>query len=397
MFRSVAAVVLSMILPTLVSAQGVAQERHRTHEVVKGETLWILAERYLGNPYRWPLIYEANASQIPNANVIEPGQVLVIPGLAEEPATGQEAEAQPELAQIEDVTVATEVAARERPVVSEPPPWPPRRATSEGSELFPWRRTTFYPEPVNQAEQDRITSIAIRSGLASASAITTVAVPTGIAYGADWLIPRGQENSYLGTLEGFSRAHAERTPQGPARIGEGVLITPEPGARFQVGDLLQSFRTIRKERRLGLVQRPSGILVVAEVGDDRVVAMVASEFDRIWMGDWVRPAPAYQAVPGVFPKPTDSDVTATILGFPEERVVQGYGAEVFLDVGSDAGIGIGDVFRAHVGKPGPLFGLESARLQVVSVAEKGSTARIVSVTHPGIEVADRLRLIQKMQ
>ena len=62
MFRSVVVLMLSLILPTLASAQDTVQTQQRTHEVVKGETLWNLAQRYLGNPYRWPLIYKAGIS-----------------------------------------------------------------------------------------------------------------------------------------------------------------------------------------------------------------------------------------------------------------------------------------------------------------------------------------------
>jgi len=41
--------------------------------------LWIIAERELGNPYKWLEIYHANLQKIENPNVIYPGQVLLIP------------------------------------------------------------------------------------------------------------------------------------------------------------------------------------------------------------------------------------------------------------------------------------------------------------------------------
>jgi len=35
-----------------------------THIVKRGDTLWDLAARYLGNPFRWPELYRRNTSLI---------------------------------------------------------------------------------------------------------------------------------------------------------------------------------------------------------------------------------------------------------------------------------------------------------------------------------------------
>jgi nucleoid-associated protein YgaU len=56
-----------------------------THTVVPGDTLWDLAQRFYGDPWLFPLI--AAASHIPNPNLIFPGQVLVIPPRPAPPAS----------------------------------------------------------------------------------------------------------------------------------------------------------------------------------------------------------------------------------------------------------------------------------------------------------------------
>jgi nucleoid-associated protein YgaU len=55
-----------------------------THTVVPGDTLWDLAQRFYGDPWLFPLIAAAN--HIPNPNLIFPGQVLVIPPRPAPPA-----------------------------------------------------------------------------------------------------------------------------------------------------------------------------------------------------------------------------------------------------------------------------------------------------------------------
>lgn len=52
---------------------------NRTHTVVSGDTLWAIAKKYLGNGARYTEIQKLNASKVPNANLIYPGQVLQIP------------------------------------------------------------------------------------------------------------------------------------------------------------------------------------------------------------------------------------------------------------------------------------------------------------------------------
>ncbi len=50
-----------------------------TYTVVPGDTLWGISESFYGTGTEWPRIYEANAGQIANPNLIFPGQILTIP------------------------------------------------------------------------------------------------------------------------------------------------------------------------------------------------------------------------------------------------------------------------------------------------------------------------------
>ncbi len=63
--------------PAPVQAPAVKTE----HTVVKSECLWKIAgyEDVYGDPFQWPLIYEANRDQIKDPDLIYPGQVFTIP------------------------------------------------------------------------------------------------------------------------------------------------------------------------------------------------------------------------------------------------------------------------------------------------------------------------------
>ena len=74
------------------------------HIIQSGDTLWDLAEAFLGNPYLWPQIWERN-SYILDAHWIYPGDPLVL-GIRVEPQESLEMTAldRPESTDVEEQT-----------------------------------------------------------------------------------------------------------------------------------------------------------------------------------------------------------------------------------------------------------------------------------------------------
>ena len=106
MVRSALTVLALAIVTSFAAAQEPAESASRTHTVVKGETLWALAQQYYQDPFLWPQIYEANRGQIDDPNLIESAQQFVIPGMSRGEIAGAAGEPAGQPAVVGDVSVS---------------------------------------------------------------------------------------------------------------------------------------------------------------------------------------------------------------------------------------------------------------------------------------------------
>ena len=127
--------------------------------VQRGDTLWGIAERTLGDPLRWPEIHEANRVLVADPDEIEVGWVLRLPEVAEE---------------------STDPAPNEVPVGAEPPAATQEPQDSAGAVVEPTETGTLSDDP---AETHTAVASAPTTGAAAAPSLTagrdadTTAVP----------------------------------------------------------------------------------------------------------------------------------------------------------------------------------------------------------------------------
>ena len=218
--------------------------------------------------------------------------------------------------------------------------------------------------------------------------VAYVAVTRDAVYSAPWLLRPGMTPSSTGYIEGFLKEDARAST---IRSFDRIVITMPTPAR--VGEQLQLFRLGRTIEDVGDVVLPTGVATVEAIGGSGVVAIVTKEYRRIQPGDMVRPVPAYALQPGQYAEEITGGSEAMIMGAPGRQEVNNLGHVVFLDLGSDDGIVIGDEFVRY----GSVAGAQEGSLQVIGVTTNTASARIRSMVDDVFDQGVVVRLARKMR
>jgi len=70
---------IEYILPKPADQLLIPTDVPETYEIVSGDTLWDIANKFLNDPFLWPLIWDINMITVPNPHLIFPGQIINLP------------------------------------------------------------------------------------------------------------------------------------------------------------------------------------------------------------------------------------------------------------------------------------------------------------------------------
>lgn len=354
---------LLAVLPAAIGAQATSQgaavpDSTATHTVKRGDTLWDLAARYLGNPYRWPQLYRLNQPRIQDPDVIEPGWVLVISG------TGAVA-GRDSVATSEGKTGGDSVAP------------PPSRPASGGSGARP----------------------------------TSTPSANTIALSALWATRRreAQRVPYLDELRGGpSTARITLPPPRIATAGvravqlyDEVRLVMPAGSSAPVGTQLLAVRHAETLKGIGRVAIPTGVLRVLTTGAE-TTAQLVTQYDQVTEGQMVVPTWAPEAVTDSVPVTVATGPTTAVLWIAGAALLPAPGTAILLARGSGDGLRVGDQVtlekriparRRRDPAPAPI---DVAVAQVVRVTRAGASAVLLSRVEGGIEVGTTGRVTARL-
>ncbi len=171
---------------------------------------------------------------------------------------------------------------------------------------------------------------------------------------------------------------------------EGMIIgvrAPAGGA-YQVGDSILLATTVPAPTGWGLVVTPTGIARVTGNAPHQSLAVVVSVFGPIRDGQLTLPVESFSNPGEVKPVPVTGP-NGTVIGSAEPRELAQVGGELFIDVGSQAGMRLGDFVDLRSTPESRLNAADTieelmAVGQVIHVGERSSTVLLTRVIAPVI-------------
>lgn len=333
------------------------------HTVRTGDTLWDLAARFLADPLRWRTIFELNPAVVEDPHWIYPGEELRIPGA---------------VARVDRV--------------------PTRRAGEdlETGGHADGERGKFPAGSVFRQPPDAGPGM---SALALDQRPPLAPVTPDDFHRAPLLVGPGELGSEGVTVRVIEENPLDLRMPTAARKNVEVVIalgSLEPA----VGDSLKAVRRAREEGVHGHVVIAKALLEVNRRWADSARATVVKMYGDYAVGDPVVAVSPYDLDSAARPEPVDAGVTGRLIAFEVPQVLLGPGEFLFLDVGAERGIQLGDEFavfsRAERDGADVVQADALAVVRVVQVAERTSTGRVISVRDPGMRSGDPVRLIRRL-
>lgn len=339
--RTTAPVVVAAAL--LAAAPLAAQDappQERVHVVRPGETLWDIARNYLNDPFLWPEIFRLNADVVEDPARIYPSERLVLPGQRGDAAVYADGEFDRPQGPGED---GPRVRLVQRPA---------QPAVLQGD----FYRASFV------APEDELP-----------------------------LVGRFMEQEFQTVVD-------IRMPM-QVNLYDRVYVRVNPSA-VRVGDRLHFVREGRRIDRRRRMYQPSGVGTVAALDGETATVVVVGMYDRVEVGDVVVPVESFPIRGTARPRAVNPDLQGRILAFQELRPLQRTESIVFLDIGRDAGVAVGDEFEAYEPPTGRRWGtrpeLTVARMQVVRVTGGTASVRVTELEQPRIAVGQAVRRVARM-
>ncbi len=313
--------------------------------VKEGDTLWDLSTKYLGSPWIWPRVYNANRGGVKHPHWIYPGQKLAIPGAAE---------------------IAAALAEQEQPAVVEAPP----------------------PDTAAKVEE---TAPARRPAVTRLEYLATPWIePALVSVGR--MLDRVK-------VEG----NAEKLAQA-AILHDRVYIRPAPGTTVPAtGNELLLVRADRRLAPYGVVVEPTALVRVEGGNADVAVARIVQQFGPVLQGDRALPVPMFTPPAAVPPQPVQRGPEGQLFAFVREQPLHTVADLAFVNMGKAEGLQVGDVLLAFAptrpAAADPTVRVppeDVARLLVVKVSEHTATVRPLSVSLPSLQRGLMVRLVARV-
>ena len=341
---------------TTSTSESEPADQDATYVIKKGDTLWDLAFKFLGDPFQWPRIWELNR-YIANPDLIYPGNRLVIPGRTTQSSVAGSGQVS------NDFSSETQSALDETEAL---------RDSLEMSEEYPGDSLLL--------SSLREKNVLSRKFFAN--------VPYF------WNTKDEKGNLYPGNAV----VDPPETGASYQRFSE-ISITPFKSSTYQENDTVDIFSSLRiirfNDKPVNLI-RCVGRAAIKKVGEKKIYALLFEMFDPIIGKERVASHTPFKTLTIDTLIEPDVAITAKVFIRVEETASPYPFQKIILDKGNMQGVELGDVFGIYYReKDSP------ARLSVIGiighVGTSSSTLHIVLMSENRISKGDKAILLRRIR
>jgi LysM repeat protein len=343
---------MAVVAPGIVVAQAPV-ERPATHTVKRGDTLWDLAQQYLGDPFQWPQIYQLNKDLIKDPHWIYPNQVFNIPG-------------------------GTAGAA------------PASGGAAPASQSRPGGMTVFNPQ-VQRAQNASRSSIL--------SAVPRTAVRKGDYEAAPFMWAQGGPNdggTVVGTAEpvGIAMTVSNR----PIGYREMVTVDLPQGVDAVAGRRMLVYRLGPVIAGQGQVVVPTGIVQLSgDAEGRRARAVLMTKYEDVFAGHGVTKLDTLAMPLNTFPTRVEFGLSTRVSWVYSSPALPSDGQYLIFAATAAQGLVPGDQLSLRIPrKSEPTVDDEVGVAQVTRVTPFGVSAVLMNVRDAGITGGTRAQVSAKM-
>ena len=384
-----------------------SQQQSSVHIVQEGETLWTLADYYLGDPLLWPEIYRFNTMVVEDPHWIFPGEALRLSGadsvLIPRTVLAMDSLAPPDTQPDDAVElrdpgdIGDSQESQER-AVDLPP---------DESELLDLTDPEIRDEQTVRGPPPPSGPLVFRQrGSAAGAGVTVISEPlpraTGrmIFYSAGFLT-EGEDLAWGEVRGAVDKPILSTLPSSSsARIFDVVDIRAPSNATYHIGDSLVLARVSRIIPDWGRIVVPTGVAQVIAVEGRNVRALIEMQFERVADGQVAMPVGPFRDRDKLVAVPIEGGLRGSIITVRDRHPVPNLRDVVFIDRGRADGLVPGDVFEILATDGAAEFEAMGERqvaiLEIVHVRERSASAVLVRIFDLGAAPGASVRLIGKM-
>jgi len=376
--------------PSVVLAQQTV-EVPQTHTVKKGDTLWDLAQHYLGDAFRWPEIYRLNTDVVEDPHWIYPGEILKLPGYVGKDRPG--------------------LAQPGRDTVTVAPPTAAQLDTMAARSNQPRRPSIFANRGAQQKPQQPVsmpTDTMPRPGVG----VDTMKKPVpAVRYGDFVRAPymdRLKGPPVWGRIVGAADLPGieQARQRGRFQLNDRVLVAPPTGSVGQERDVYLAYRNGPMIEEVGQIIVPTGLIEIVRppVNGEAAIAKVIQMFGEVSERDKLMPLDSSVGPTSGTPVAVKNGAEGEVRWIAEEPVLPSPTYYMVISL-TAADVKAGDEIELFQPRQKAKEEAEFAipeitvgRAQVIRATPYGATVIITRLDQPKIEPRKtKVRVVAKMQ